>query len=581
MKYKLKTPITHNPAECIAELLRAKGVEDIDGYVNPSSFYELDPENLDNIYDGAQLLMKHLNNNSKILFVVDCDCDGFMSSAILYLYLKNLYPDANFSYVCHEHKAHGVEDMVDYIIDSDFDLIIEPDAGSSEADLHKLIKEAGKDILVLDHHQYENNDEYAIIINNQSSKDYPNKSLCGAGVVYKFCQYMDFLNETSYAEQYMDLCSVALIGDVMSFKYPETRYYVTEGLKNIVNGGLKEMIKAQSFSLFKYSKELTPVGVAFYIVPLINAIVRVGTDDEKRMMFEMLINPDKKVQTNKQGAKKGDMIPIGEELCRIATNTRSRQNRIKDKAVEMLDTRLMKSDRIYDKILIIEVEPQDKIPQELTGLIAQQFLSKYNRPSILVRRSNDGYLRGSIRGSDTFEEVNDFRQFLLDSGLVEGVFGHPNAAGVEIKASNEQKLIDYANQHISDKGLDSSYEVDFIFERDESFSNTVLAIANASNLWGNDVKEPMIVAENIPFNSSNVMIMGENKSSVKFTYNGVEYVRFKDADFAQLMSGIPLGVITVYGKCMKNTWAGRTTAQIVISDYNISELEEVEPDEDF
>mgnify|MGYP003416379716 FL=1 len=34
---------------------------------------------------------------------------------------------------------------------------------------------------------------------------------------------------------------------------------------------------------------MNPISVAFYIVPLVNAMIRVGTMDEKRRLFEAFI----------------------------------------------------------------------------------------------------------------------------------------------------------------------------------------------------------------------------------------------------------------------------------------------------
>lgn len=65
--------------------------------------------------------------------------------------------------------------------------------------------------------------------------------------------------------------------------------------------------------------------------------------------------------------------------------------------------------------------------------------------------------------------------------------------------------------------------------------------------------------------------MGENKDSVKWTLNGVEYVRFKDADFVDTLQQYGLFNITVYGKFAKNTWQGKTTSQLIIEDFNIED----------
>ena len=49
----------------------------------------------------------------------------------------------------------------------------------------------GVDLLILDHHQKEVDNPYAVIVNNQISERYENKNLCGAGIVYKFLKALD------------------------------------------------------------------------------------------------------------------------------------------------------------------------------------------------------------------------------------------------------------------------------------------------------------------------------------------------------------------------------------------------------
>lgn len=120
-----------------------------------------------------------------------------------------------------------------------------------------------------------------IIINNQLSERYINKSLCGAGVVYKFCEVLDDILNISQAYEYIDLVALGEIADVMDRTTSETNYLMLEGLKNIKNPGLKVLLEAQSFSLKEKAKPpyigLTPIDIAFYIAPLLNAITRVGT----------------------------------------------------------------------------------------------------------------------------------------------------------------------------------------------------------------------------------------------------------------------------------------------------------------
>ena len=572
MNYKLKWNLPHDATTCLGWLLDARGVEDIEGYVHPSKDYELDPLLLDNIEKGCYLLKSHLDKNSKILFIVDCDTDGFMSSAMMWLYIKDFYPRAQLDYVCHEHKQHGLEDVIDGIEESDYDLIILPDASSNDYDYHKRLYSNKKDVLVIDHHETDTYSEYAVVINNQLSKNYSNKSFCGAGVVYKFLMVMDTLfNKPAHCEKYMDLCALANIADCMSMKHPETRYYIMEGLKRVQNEGFKAFINQQSYSLFKESKELGYISIAFYIAPLLNAVVRVGSMDEKRLLFESFINPNNLIQTDKRGAKPGDMERTAVEMARRAANARNRQNRIKEKATELLDMRLHKYDLLDNKILVIEVNDEDGIPQELRGLICAQFVNRYHRPCAIVARNNEGFLRGSIRGNDSFLEVPDFKAFLEASGKTEYVQGHANAAGVSIHESNLEDLLNYANTHISDNGLSNVYFVDYIFNENENIGSLLLTIADHPELWGNDIEEPTVVIENIPYYREQVMVMGEGKDSAKFSHNGIEFVKFKNLDFIQELLAPERGRITVYGKIKKNTWAGRTTPQVLIEDYEIED----------
>lgn len=132
--------------------------------------------------------------------------------------------------------------------------------------------------------------------------DYPTKSLCGAGVVYKFCQYIDSLLGTNYSDDILDLVALGLIGDVMDIRDFETKHLVDKGLAHPQNPFFTTMIEKQAFSL---KGELTPIGVAFYIVPFVNATVRMGTNDEKMLVFESLLDfkGREMIPSTKRGAK--------------------------------------------------------------------------------------------------------------------------------------------------------------------------------------------------------------------------------------------------------------------------------------
>lgn len=167
--------------------------------------------------------------------------------------------------------------------------------------MHKKLKERGIDVLVIDHHEAEKVSENAVIINNQLC-NYPTKSLSGVGMVYKFCQYFDFIMNTDYADYILDLVALGMIADMMDMRDFETRHLITRGLENIRNPFFHGMVEKNAYSL---GGDLTPMGVAFYVAPYVNATIRMGSPEEKKIMFESMLDfkAYKEIPSTKRGCK--------------------------------------------------------------------------------------------------------------------------------------------------------------------------------------------------------------------------------------------------------------------------------------
>ena len=188
MRYKLIQEPDEN-LDAISQVLVNRGIKlsDIHHYLNTtdSDISSAEMFGQDVIKQAAKTLIQAINENKETLVLVDCDCDGYTAAAILINYLYDLFPsfvDNHLKYYLHEDKTHGLSDCMDYIEMNNFELIIIPDASSNDYEYHKLLREDGRDIIILDHHEAPHVSEDAIVINNQLS-DYPNKQLSGAGVV--------------------------------------------------------------------------------------------------------------------------------------------------------------------------------------------------------------------------------------------------------------------------------------------------------------------------------------------------------------------------------------------------------------
>ena len=582
MKYKLRNNYSENPEKALQEILQDRGVTDIKNFMYPSSSCELDPGMLKNIDAAADMLLEHLRKNHKILFIVDADCDGFTSSSILWLYIKHTFPEVELEFTVHEHKQHGLDDKVDWITDeARWDLVIVPDAGSYDVEEHRALGELGMDVLVLDHHEQLYDEQgnpvisdlpTTVVVNNQLSPNYSNKSLCGAGVVYKFCEILDKKLGISLAHNYIDLAALGEIADVMDRTNIETNYIMMEGLKNIHNEGFRTLIEAQAYSLKEKAVApypgLTPIDIAFYIAPLINAITRVGTIQEKETMFYCFIEPNKAMQSTKRGARPGDIEYAAEQTARVGKNAKSRQDRLKEQALGIIDFKIQKDALDDNNIILVELDGSDNIPQELTGLIAMNVVSKYHKPVMIGRRNNRNEIQGSIRSDGNFAGLPSFKKFLEESGLVTYTAGHDNAAGWGLRGEKLDALIEYANKKLKAEDFENCYLVDYILDGSDYIGELLGAIAHPE-YFGNHIDEPTVVIQNIPL--MNVMTMGTNKDSVKISYNGIDYVKFKDTKFIEEISANRQKRLTVYGRANLNEWMGKKSVQVFITDYELTE----------
>ena len=494
-----------------------------------------------------------------------------MSSAMLYNYIKLNWPTADIAWKVHQGKQHGI--IIDYIPE-DTDLAIFPDAGTNNIKEHQLLKEGGVDVLVIDHHQCEEESEYATIINNQIG-DYPNKFLSGGGVVYKFLQVMDSILEIKNSEKFIDMAAVSIVGDMMDLRDYENRYIVRKGLNNIKNIGLVQLVEQQSFSICGKScsideiSEITPTNVAWYVVPLVNALVRVGTEREKELLFQAFVEGEKIIPSTKRGDK-GNFETVAQQAIRNCVNARSRQNRLKDKAIEELDFKIKKNELFKNQVIFVNVEDNEAFDNTLTGLIAMNFLAKYKKPTIVARLSSDGFWKGSARSSNT-TELKDFKSFLKDSELFEFVEGHKCAFGLSLPDKNVDRFMNYANEQLKEIEFNENvYEVDFIFGQKEDLSNMIMELGELKALWGQGIEEPIVVVENLKMFPEDVSFIGANKDTVKFSINGVSFIKFKNNELANEIKKHKSGFsITVVGKVSINDYNGYTTPQLIIDDYEI------------
>jgi single-stranded-DNA-specific exonuclease len=578
MKVRLKNePIKSN---YVNELLISRGVEDVDKFLHPTFECVQTCYDLNNICKGVDLIAD-LAPDARVGLIVDCDVDGYTSAAIIYKFLKRLYPKININSYIHDGKAHGLEEHWEYIRDANYDLVIIPDAGSNDS---KYATEINCPILVLDHHIVEdtNFSSNMTVINNQLSEEYKNKSLSGAGVVWQFCYALDqaFNGSDDWVMDYVDLAALGICADMMSGLEIENQWFWHEGFSHVQNPFFMAIALKQAYSITgkmnatwgEIQEALNPTSVAFYIVPMINAMVRVGTEEEKARMFLAFTDGHQMIPCNKRGAK-GTLEEACIESVRECVNARSKQNKIKDNAVAHLEQKIFKHDLLENKILFVRLDDDDDFPAELNGLVAMQLSVKYKRPTIVARLNDEGYVRGSSRGLNN-SELTSFKKYMDSTGLFEYTAGHDNACGISILNSNLSKLHEQANHDLSTYNFgDGYYEVNF--ERQalsDDLSALIEDLTKYKNIWSQGNDEPMIYVRDLHVSKKDIQIMGKNKDTIKIVKNGIAYMKFFAKDLIEELNNYSDDIkLEVVGKANLNNWMGQITPQIFIENYEIKE----------
>ena len=570
MKYKLiaKPNKNYSPMQQIL-VNRGIDVKDIEHYLKTSDADILNPDLLDNMIEGVKRLISAIKNQEKIFLIVDCDADGFTASAALVNYIYKVFPSAMdlLSIQLHEGKEHGIEEKwLEEIVANEYKLVICPDASSNDYNQHKFLKDNGIDVLVLDHHDAEEVSENAIIINNQLS-DYPNKTLSGVGIVYKFCSKIDELMKIKEADTILDLVSLGMIADMMDMRNFETKHLIQKGLTRIENPFFKALVERQAYSI---GETVTPIGVAFYIAPLINATIRVGTQNEKEVMFKAMLNhcAYDMIPSTKRG-EKGKTEAVVVQAVRNATNVRNRQKKARDNGFEYVEQIIAANNLDKNKIIVVQVS--EDLDKNLTGLIANQLMAKYQKPVLLVRETDEGLLQGSARGYDK-SELKDLKSFLLESGFMEYAEGHAAAMGVGIYKDKVSALVDYSNTVLANYDFSACYDVDYEYMSNDFKAQDIIDIGSMKSLWGKGVDEAMVVIKGIKITSNNITLMSANKNpTIKITLqNGTSLIKFgaSQAEFESLKSS-GYTEIDVIGTCAINEWQGMITPQILIKDYEV------------
>lgn len=506
---------------------------DIDYHLNPTK------EGFDSsvkkctFYPGIMMLNEHIYEHNTIGIIADDDVDGYTSSALLYRFLvDDLGVDESLIKVLHHNsKAHGITQHIqEQMYKKAIDILLVPDAGSNDREAHFTLNEKGVDILILDHHQYDfllEPHERTIIINNQNPDTKLNKNLTGVGVVYKFIEaYKEELNIDVDITKYLDLVMLGQTADVSDISDRELRYYIAQGVDNPLNKLLLTTLKDKDLESGFATRDMS-----FSLISMINSVSRVGTLEEKQLLFKALVSDDntlgyeisKRSKNKSTGKMETRNLPAS--LHDITYNTlkkvKGRQDRLVKKAMQEIEY-------INQEKILIGTIPKE-YPTSVNGLVAMKIMSKTGLP-VMIGEYKNGTYAGSARANF------NLNQFLNETNLFKYVQGHLQAFGWGISESNLNKFIELL--HEKDLETDLTHYVDRVYNSiNHKPYLDVMDIEDNKNVFGGKLQFPLLAFKDVSFHKSCINARG---SVLNLFDNELSFVMFnsKPELYNELMDNI-------------------------------------------
>lgn len=534
----------NNPSDItIEDYISKHGVDDVEKYLKPTKDCIEKLEHYDGMFRGWDTIvtaMKQSRTSTEqhqdIYLIQDSDVDGLCSASIIYQYLKQLNPNININVLFHTKKTHGITDEILEQV-ADGCLIIIPDASVNSKKYQDIIESRNISVVQTDHHDIKiDNGKTIVCINNQFG-DVENKSLSGAGVTHKFCQYIDSQVGKKFASQYVDLVALSIVSDSCSMLTYENRAYLAVGLNKINNPCYKYLCEN-----FIKKDTISPIDLSFNVINVLNAVQRSDNQALKERVFRCFVGEDDSYKSLLTACRK---------------EKRLQDDDVKE-AIEMAD--IVETDKL------VIATTQDATA--LSGLLANKLMSKYQRPVFVVHE--DENVQGKILGS--CRSPVPIREQIADSGLCIYAAGHPPAFGVAYFSSNTDNLIDYCNQ----LDLEDTSEYNVIFSIDSRNLSKIpdkLYDFTEENyqLFGNDLPSPKIHVKGIKTKGEYIYEMG-NGSTIKLLLGDVTAIKFfcskEYRESIHVGEKIPLDIELV-GTLQWNEWNGEKYKQIKVEQLDV------------
>jgi single-stranded-DNA-specific exonuclease len=541
-------------SKTICKILTQRGINDFEkakDYFRPKLSQLHSPWLMKDMEKAVTRIEQAFESNENLLVYGDYDVDGTTSVALMYQFLKSLYPNVDY-YIPHRYKeGYGISKKgIDFAKENNITLIISLDCGIKSVDLIGYAKELGIDFVVCDHHLPDEKLPPAVAILNAKQKDchYPFKELCGCGVGFKLIQAIadkQKLPSETYLK-YLDLVATAIAADIVPIN-DENRILAYYGLERVNENpcvGIKALMQ-----LAAVKDQMTITNLVFVIAPRINAA---GRMDDAKKAVQLFVAQDF-----------DEAMDVAKLLAIDNTDRREVDASITAEALSIIEN---SNEAITKKSTVVYREYWHK---GVVGIVASRLIESYFRPTIVLAKSGDCIAGSgrSVPGFNLHEAIYQCREHLIGFG------GHFAAAGLTML---EEKIDDFKaafEEAVASQITPEQLIPEIVINAEISFKEINLALYNIliqMEPYGPENMRPTFVTRKV-YNSGFSKIVKEQH--IKFslqegsiTLNGIG---FGMADkFSLLQMNRPVDV--VYNLDL-NEWNGTKSVQLKMIDVKLSE----------
>ena len=357
--------------------------------------------------EAVELVKKHIELNHKIVVYGDYDADGICGCSILVKMFKYLKYDVGYYIPSRYLDGYGInEKRAQEIIDKGYHLVICVDNGVSANNPIKMLREANIDVLVIDHHEPQEELPIANVIIHPIISEFSNINSSGA-----FTAFMFSIALLGYIDKYLaTLASISLISDMMPLKD-----YNRLLLRAIIKGYKYGEFPQVDYLLENGVFDETSIGMS--IAPKINAVGRMNKTTTINRLIKYFISEDNE-----------EILSYKKWILSFNDARKEKQKETKDDILSNI-----KDFNEPSMILVTDLE------EGLIGLFANTIMTQFNVPAIVFTQdsTNPDWLKGSARSIEGFSLADSFVKL---SHLLVHHGGHALAAGLTIEKSKLEEF---------------------------------------------------------------------------------------------------------------------------------------------